>query len=228
MKSQTAALVRVLGGQAARGILVGVAWTAAVLLALSTGVLTFRVEGDVQWFAVNDVELGFGRAIPVILTTSLIIISFVVAIVVVGSYARATIAMGATRRNLAAAYLVVAAGMWLLALVCAALAWAVARGALAGQFTAAQVRSVAVVGAGIVLAAVVVGMLLPAVFLAWPWYVGVGGIALVTTVLPLVASQLPALEAALEAVEHFPGTPWLVAAAAAAGLWGVLGRLQLK
>ena len=77
------------------------------------------------------------------------------------------------------------------------------------------------------LAGLVAGSLVAALFLRWPWWVGVGALAVTLWVLPVVVASVPPLEAAASAVAAWPWSPGAGAVLLAAAHWLVMRRMPV-
>lgn len=226
MSTQTTSLTRLLGVRAAKVMAWGLGVTALVVIGLLTGALVVSAEVDnIQFFVLNGVSAGVWGAVAM-MAMALAITAFVGAIILVAAYARTLVSMGATRRNLAMAYLLVAAAMWLAVVALGTVAW---QGVVhAGPAQAAALEFNPLASFGVVAIAVFSGLLIAAVFLVWRWWVGVGLIVFFLVVLPQLEVAIPALGNILAAVREQPVAPVTLTLLVIAAFWWVMSRLQLK
>lgn len=176
-------------------------------------------------FSIPLVAAGFG--------------AFVLAIVQTATFSRTMVATGATRAAVAIATLL--NGVWMILLVTAlaavvlALEASFAGGWIASTFGLAPGATFAdgvpgLLGAtGMTALAIVGGMAIAAVFLRWPWWVGVGLLALVLWVIPILAPFVvtEAMASTISAVAALPGTPAVGAVLLAGAYWLVMRRLPV-
>ena len=185
----------------------------------------------------GTVVIGFTTTIFGIPLAAVAIAAFVVSIATVGSFTRPLLATGATRSALALAHL---AHVLLLALAASALAAAVL--ALEAAFAGGWIGSTFGLAPGDTfadgvpalvqgflgaLAGLVAGSLVAALSLRWPWWVGVGALAVTLWVLPVVVASVPPLEAAASAVAAWPWSPGAGAVLLAAAHWLVMRRMPV-
>lgn len=227
----------------ARGSARSLAITLAIASAVAAGIAVLAaVQG---WTdgppAPTDVDgtviVGFTTTLFGIPLVAVAIASFVMAIVQVGAYTRALVATGATRTSLAAAHLVHALGLAVavtaVAAVVLALEAAFAGGWIGSTFGLAPGDTFAdgvpalASGLGATLVAALAGSALAATFVRWRWWVGVGALATVLWLVPLLAAWLEPLGAALEAFRTWPGALVVVAVVLAGAHWAVMRRLAV-
>lgn len=165
------------------------------------------------------------------------IAAFVLSIVQTASYTRSLVASGATRASVAGATLLNGALMVVLVNVLAAVVlalearfaggWVGSTFGLAPGATFADGVPVLVHALGQVAFAVVAGMTIAAVFLRWPWWVGVGTLAIVLWGLPLLAFWFEPLAALGAAAVSWPGAMPLGVVALAGAYWVVMRGLRI-
>lgn len=166
------------------------------------------------------------------------IAAFVLAIVQTAAYTRPLVASGATRATVAAATLLNGAWMVLLVNVLAAVVLALevrfAGGWIASTFgvaggTFADGVATLLRAAGQVSLAVVAGMLIAALFLRWPWWVGVGVLVVILWVIPILAPFVvpAALADTLSAIVAWPGLPAVGVVVLAGAYWVVMKGLRV-
>lgn len=185
----------------------------------------------------GDVIVSFSTTIFGIPLGAVAIAAFVLSIVQVGSFTRALVANGATRTALTLAHL---ANVLLIALVASAVAAAVlalevafAGGWIGSTFglesgdTFADGVPALVSGFGGALAALLAGGLLAAIFLRWPWWVGVGLLATVLWVIPLLGAWLAPVGIALAALASWQGSLPLGVLTLALAHWAVMRALPI-
>jgi len=185
----------------------------------------------------GEVVVSFSTTIFGIPLGAVAIAAFVVSIAQVGSFTRALIATGATRTALTLAHL---ANVLLIALAASAVAAAVlalevafAGGWIGSTFgledgdTFADGVPALLTGLGGALVALLAGGLIAAVFLRWPWWVGVGLLATVLWGVPLLAAWLAPVGAALAALAAWPGSLPLVVVVLVLAHWVVMRAMPV-
>ncbi|MFK5634093.1 hypothetical protein [Ornithinimicrobium sp. LYQ103] len=204
--AQWVVMTRLLASDAMRGLLTA---TGVMLVVLAVGSLIARWQGW-QLVSMTDTDMVGIEVVAgqdgVTLVASLFLVPMAVAIaaavmaVVLAARTRVFLAAGATRRSVATGQLVVLVVMTLYVLaVTAAVLLVVGRGTdgaldLVGADGGAGAAVLVVRATGVVLGALTAGSLITALFLRWPWWVGVGALLLVLVVVPGVVEVVwPAL-----------------------------------
>lgn len=248
--AQWVVLTRMLLGAAMNSLLIT---TGVVLACLAVGVLVARWRGW-QLVGMTETDMVGLEVIAdgdgVTLVASLFIlpvavgIASVVMAVVLAARTRVYVATGATRRAVATAQLltVLGAAAYVL-LVTAVVLLVVGRGpdgALAllqadgaGDLLqadgAGDVFTLGVRALGAVLLAMAGATMVTALFLRWPWWVGVGLLLLLFVVLPPVTTfLLPAVGAAVDRASGWWAWDLSVAVVVAAIFWWILRRVPVR
>ncbi|MGC5585004.1 hypothetical protein [Ornithinimicrobium sp. W1665] len=239
--AQWAVLTRMLLGAAMNSLLIT---TGVVLACLAVGVLVARWRGW-QLVGMTETDMVGLEVIAdgdgVTLIASLFIlpvavgIASVVMAVVLAARTRVYVATGATRRAVATAQLLTVLGSAAyVLLVTAVVLLVVGRGpdgalALLQADGAGDVATLSVSALGAVLLGMAGATMITALFLRWPWWVGVGLLLLLFVVLPPVTTfLLPAVGAAVDRASGWWGWDLSVAVVVAALFWWILRRVPVR
>ncbi|MGD8201042.1 hypothetical protein ACQE98_10300 [Ornithinimicrobium sp. W1679] len=239
--AQWAVLTRMLLGAAMNSLLIT---TGVVLACLAVGVLVARWRGW-QLVGMTETDMVGLEVIAdgdgVTLVASLFIlpvavgIASVVMAVVLAARTRVYVATGATRRAVATAQLLTVLGSAAyVLLVTAVVLLVVGRGpdgalALLQADGAGDVAILGVSALGAVLLGMAGATMITALFLRWPWWVGVGLLLLLFVVLPPVTTfLLPAVGAAVDRASGWWGWDLSVAVVVAALFWWILRRVPVR
>ncbi|MDO5739845.1 MAG: hypothetical protein Q4P07_06820 [Ornithinimicrobium sp.] len=238
---QWTSMTRLLLPDAARSLLIAT----VVMLALLATTTLFAWWRGWELVTMTDtdvigVEVAAGKD-GVTLVASLFLmpvaagVAAVVMAIVLAARTRVFLAAGATRRSLATAHLVTLLVMMLYVLaVTAVVLLVVGRGTdgaldlvIAGGGADAVLLVAA--AAGSVLMALVGASLITAIFLRWPWWVGVGALAVVIVLLPAVVEVAwPALADTVGRLMDWWGFNLVAVVPTAAIYWLVMRRMPVR
>ncbi|GAA1177271.1 hypothetical protein GCM10009584_18450 [Ornithinimicrobium humiphilum] len=217
------------------GVLLGVSGLAA-LMSWWRG-WRLQLDADVDGFLVGFTADGVGAPLIswLLLVAIGVALSGIANVVVLACRTRVLVVAGATRRSIALGLLLTTAATALWSLLVAAVVLLVVGGgvdgaaSLVGADGAGGLALAGLAGLGSYAMLTMLSLLVVALFLRWPWWVGVSALVLVWGLVPLaIALTRPGLAAALDELGDRGATGYAVALVAAALAWLVVRRAPVR